>query len=640
MNSIKLLFLFITILFHSNIFAQIKSPEFGQFSSEEMQMKICSFDPEAEAVKLLDEGESVYDLYNKLITTRRVRIKILKSTGIEQANVQIPFYTLNDYETAELIEAITYNFDELGNPAPSRLDKNLVFKEKSGQYYSLMKFAMPAVKEGSIIEYKYIIKNKGFAIPDDWKFQDNIPTVKSSYFLDITARAEVTYLVQRRPDLPIIEKKDPKEGEVYFEMNHIPALRHEPFMDSERDYVQKVKFQLSGVISFKGVRREINKTWKDLAYDLMTEKNFGSQLDKDLKIDGIKEIIKEANSDSKKLKAIYGYVVNNFSWDGYFSIYASNGLKEVAENKKGSAAEINLLLINLLKTNGIEAYPLLAAERTYGKVNGDFPFIDQFNKTIAFVIADGRQYILDATQKNCPAELVPYEFLNTLAFLVDKKKFNIVNISSRSNSYRNKININAELTAEGTIKATTLIESFAYSRQQRLNSLQNGRINFIKDQFEDPAKNLVVDSFGIANPEIDSLPLMQYIKYNQHLEGSANTFFLNANLFSGLEKNPFISSNRFTDINFGYPHYLLLEETIKLPKGCKIDLPEDISLVLPDPDIRIFRQIKKENDAVRITMMFVQNTTLVPATSYNTIKNFYKTMVDKLNEPMTVTISN
>ena len=121
------------------------------------------------------------------------------------------------------------------------------------------------------------------------------------------------------------------------------------------------------------------------------------------------------------MKIIYEYVKKNIAWNGYDGKYAPDGLKAVWERKKGSAGEINLLLVNLLKSAGIEAYPVLAAERDFGKVDTTYPFIDRFNKTIAFAIADGKQYLLDATQENCPPGLTPYSLLNTLVFLLIKR---------------------------------------------------------------------------------------------------------------------------------------------------------------------------------------------------------------------------
>ncbi len=90
---------------------------------------------------------------------------------------------------------------------------------------------------------------------------------------------------------------------------------------------------------------------------------------------------------------------------------------------------MNLLLVNLLKTVGIECYPVLAAERDFGRIDTTYPFLDRFNKTIAFAIADNKQFLLDASQENCPAGLTHYPLLNTTGFLVDKKIFNLIRIN-------------------------------------------------------------------------------------------------------------------------------------------------------------------------------------------------------------------
>jgi hypothetical protein len=50
----------------------------------------------------------------------------------------------------------------------------------------------------------------------------------------------------------------PSEGRVYFEMNNIPGLRTEPYMDAQRDYIQKVIFQLSGYTNRLGSKQEVN----------------------------------------------------------------------------------------------------------------------------------------------------------------------------------------------------------------------------------------------------------------------------------------------------------------------------------------------------------------------------------------------
>jgi hypothetical protein len=263
---------------------------------------------------------------------------------------------------------------------------------------------MPVVKAGSIIEYRYESVMKHYGGLEKWEFQSDLPTLKSCYLLQILPNAEFAYTVQKGKDYPIIIKPLKDQGRIYFEMNKVAGLRFEPYMDAPRDYLQQVQFQLAGIAGPNGYKQNVNTTWKSTAYDLMAEKGFGSQLDKNLKIEQVSQMVQSTTSAITKMKLIYNYVRDNFSWNNYYGKYAPDGLKKVWENKRGSAGEINLLLINLLISNGLdEVFPLLVAERDFGKINPDYPFLDKFNKVVAFVVVDGKQFILDATQKYLPA---------------------------------------------------------------------------------------------------------------------------------------------------------------------------------------------------------------------------------------------
>jgi hypothetical protein len=78
-------------------------------------------------------------------------------------------------------------------------------------------------------------------------------------------------------------------------------------------------------------------------------------------------------------------------------------------------------LVNLLNAASLEAYPMLVSERFHGKVNADYPFIDQFNSVFAYVPINNKKYYLDATDKTIPPHLTPFNILNTTAFIVNRK---------------------------------------------------------------------------------------------------------------------------------------------------------------------------------------------------------------------------
>jgi len=640
MPLLKTATVFLTFFICLGAYAQMDFPEFGKFTPEEISLKQCSFDPEAEAIILLDKAVVNYDDEYRMITERRVRIKILNEKGLDRANIIIPFYHKDDFEYISKVVAYTFNYDESGRQSTFTVEKNSIYTEKRSNYYSLKKFALPAVKAGSIIEYHYVSVMKHYGGLEEWKFQSDLPTIQSSYLLQVIPRAEFAYTVQKTPLLRIQIKNMPDEGRVYFEMNNVPALRIEPFMDAQRDYIQKVIFQLSGYVSVYGSKLSVNNTWRSLAYELMGDKQFGAQLDKDLKIEELKGLTLLENSQQGKLKAIYEFVKKNIAWNGYDGKFAPDGLKAVWDRKKGSAGEMNLLLINLLNSAHIEAYPVLAAERDFGKIDTTYPYIERFNKTVAFAIADGRQYILDATQENCPAGLTPFPLLGTKAFLVDKKIFDIIKISPGSSYYKNAVTIRGIMDTKGLITAEANVKSYDYAKQIRLDAVKSDKRRFINENFEKPYEGLGIDSFLVVAAENDSIPLEQIVRYKQQLNESGGFIFLNANLFTGLEKNPFSSSVRFTNVNFGFPYNVIVEEKIKLPEGVKVELPEDNLLVSKDNNIQAIRQVSFEGGELKVLIRFVQTTTLVTANAYNEMKGFYKNMTDLLNEPIVLKLPN
>jgi len=620
-------------------YSQMDFPAFGSFSDEEKKLKQCSFDPEAEAIFLLDKAVVTYDDEYHMITDRRIRIKILNGKGIDRANIAIPFYSKNDFEYINKIEAHIY-FEENGYQSSTTVEKKSFYTEKTNSYYSVMKFAMPAVKVGCIIEYHYTSTMKNYNGLDEWRFQSDLPTLKSSYLLQMIPTAEFAYTVQKSRNYNIVIKPLQSEGRIYFEMTNIPGLRIEPYMDAPGDYIQKAMFQYSAYQNVFGDKQKVNSTWKDLAYSLMTDKTYGSQLDKDLKIEGVRSLTVTESTDLGKLKAIYEYINKNIGWNGFEGRFAADGLKPIWDRKKGSSGEINLLLVNLLRSASIETYPLLAAERDFGKVDTTYPFLERFNKTVAFAIADGKQYILDASQENCPAGLTPYPLLNTTAFIVDKKNYKLIKILPGNNFYKNIISIKGVMDAKGQVNGEAKVQSYDYARQSRLNAMKRDKNKFIIDRFEKPYEGLAADSFFTVLPEHDSLPFDQFIKFKQQLNESGGLTFLNTNLFTGMEKNPFISSIRFTNVNFGYPYNIVAEEKYKLPAGTQVEVPEDKTIRADDKSVEASKQVRFENGELTVIIRFLQSKTLVNAENYPGIKDTYKKIVDMLNEPVVLKLPN
>ncbi|HLG39441.1 MAG TPA: hypothetical protein VI461_07225, partial [Chitinophagaceae bacterium] len=374
--------------------------------------------------------------------------------------------------------------------------------------------------------------------------------------------------------------------------------------------------------------------------DLLSDKEFGGAIRKDLpNTSEIKNIVLKESTDSAKIAAIYNYTRNNFTCTRDYGKYAADGLKGAWEKRAGSAGEINLILINLLQSSGIEVYPLLVAERDFGKIDTTYPFIDRFNKVVALAKAGSKTFVLDATQKYCPPGLTPYPLLNTVAFIVDKKNNNLVRILTNSNAYNNIITVTATINDKGLLQGAAEIKSSGYAKQLRTEAIKTDRKKFVTDILQEPGSELLVDDFSFENLDDDLSPLTQKVKFHNELNVSGGFVFFIYNLFTGFAKNPFTATERFTNVNFGYPYNINLSITLQLPENSTIDkLPGDKAISSPDRSAYVYRTLKKENNTIIINVGFRQTTTLVGYDQYTNLKTLYTQISDLLNEPIVIKI--
>lgn len=618
------------------LFAQ-EFPDYGIVNNEEINLKQCAFDKDANAVVLLHEAFSNYDDEHHLVTVHHLRIKILKEKGIESANVSIPFYRKDGFEEINMVEGMTINVVD-NNQVQTKLDRKGIYTKKTNERWGETVFAFPAIKAGSIIEYKYRSTMKHYGGLKDWDFQEELPVLISKYTLVILPNAEFAYRVNKTLDIPITIRKETFSGGVYFEMKNIPGLGNEPYMDARKDYLQKVIFQLSGLGMGGSFKKKYTTSWEELTRELIMDKDFGVQINKN--IEGTDEFIKQMKAlalPEEKMKGVFNYVRNSMVWNNMYSLYAIAGVKDAWQKKSGTSGEINLLLINLLKEAGLEAYPMLVSERFNGKVDKSYPFIDQFNSVFACVIINNKKYYLDATDKTIPPHLTPSAILNTTAFVVNRKAGGLISIINDTLQYKENIVADLKLAEDGALSGEVIVKSIDYARVKKLEDYKDDKTKFLTRHFIIDGTGIAGKDLEITNIDNDSLALEQHCKISGRLNTTGEYSFLPLNLFTGFDFNPFLSDNRFSNINFGYRRSIQLNFTIQLPPNYVVDeTPKSLKLSDPDKDILFMRHVMfdKETNFIRCMMQFEFKKSLYETDMYPIIKEVYQKIFGYLKEPV------
>ncbi len=630
-----LLLILLPLLCSVSVWAQPEFETWGQLSQEERDMKVCAFDSEAVAIVLIDEAISDYNDERHLITYRHIRIKILKEKGLEYANIVIPFYAGNDFQSIDDIEATAFNFDGAGNQTTQAVDRKSFFTEPVNEFWHLKKFTFPGIKVGSIIEYQYRSTEKNWRNLDDWEFQQELPVVLSKYNLGIPPNYEFAYMVHKSEQLPITIIPDNSNGKRLFEMRNIPGLRDEPYMDARKDYLQRVTFQLSAFNNGGFGRQKYMTSWDEVTRELNSSPAFGNQVGKS--ISGTEAFIatmKALSSPLEKMNRIYNYTRNYMTWSGIYSKYSNDGVKTAWSKKKGNVTEVNLILLNLLMEAGLEAYPILVSERLHGKVYTQYPFVDQFNATYAVVLIDDKKYYLDATDPYGQPEMVPFNILNTTGFIVNRKKGGIVSITDDSRQFKENITVSLKIGANQVISGDAYLNSLQYARIDRLRSWKRNRDRYLNG-FRKAGVSLTIDSVETKNEDQDSLPFYQHIRFKAQATATGDYIFVPINLFSGFETNPFLAANRFSDMNFGFKQNISFSTYIDVPEGYVSDaLPKSLQLVNADKTVIFIRELFDDaaNRKVLARIRIEFKKSLYSVDEYGELKEFYKKMFDMLNE--------
>lgn len=183
-----LLLISIFIAVNSPVFGQSKKVRFKKVSKEELLRKACPYQDEAHAEYLyhsVTAKSSYSETKKKFVMNYFVhdRIKIYDKKGFNEADIRIPFRTYNissDNDDVQSISAYSFNLIN-GKVEKVKLKKENIYKERYNDFISFVKFPMPSVEEGTVLDIKYVIQTNSVFNIKEFYFQEDIP-IDFAYF--------------------------------------------------------------------------------------------------------------------------------------------------------------------------------------------------------------------------------------------------------------------------------------------------------------------------------------------------------------------------------------------------------------------------------------------------------------------------
>ncbi|WP_163715737.1 DUF3857 and transglutaminase domain-containing protein [Mangrovibacterium lignilyticum] len=645
-------FIFLLLLIFSAgyaAFAQTYSREFGIVGKDDLEMNVYSEDKDAEAVVMFDFGKSYFqesDHRFNVIFERSTRVKVLNEAGVKWAEFEIPFYQYEGiYERIYDLEAYTYNLEN-GVLTRTALDLSNTYNEAINDYWTVKKFAMPNVKPGSIVEYRYKLESQYKFNLRDWEFQWKIPVIYSEYIARMIPFYTYTYLLQGASRFDIFDSYEDYKNKhnlpwasafgtatysdlVYkFGMENVPAFNDEEFITSVDDYIIKLDFQLSQVNLATGGQQKIMTTWEELVKELGKHTDFGKYIDKSEKVAAkilpVKELAQK--NESVRMDAVIDYVKLNFGWNRHFDKYASKSPSKVVDEKLGNCADLNLLTVGFLRAVGIEAYPVITSTRNHGKIKTDYPFSSFFNYVLILVRVDGKIFLTDATDPLCLNSRIPVRCINDRGLVIDSEKIRWIGLEN---------NVPSMTSNEYTLSAGDDFNLVAHLKQSstEYDALQN-RKAFGEDNDEiEKAFGLESFEFDPSSIKIENLtnkkkPFIVECKQLGKMEVINGKIYLNPFLGQTISDNPLKQKSRSYPIDMIFPKLKLYKTTFNLPEGYEPEyLPEEKNI--NNELFSLSYQVLRQENQLTINFSYGFKKPVYEAKDYSRLKMYFNEIVKK-----------
>ena len=661
------IYFFIFLLTFQYAVSQNVVVKFGEVDEKDVRATQYEQFPNAEAIILCDYGSISYKLGGEFaqVQERIRRIKILKKTGYAHANHEV-YYVDNGVGKISGIKGYAYNVEN-DKIVKAKLEKKDIFEKKINKYLRQVKFTLPNVKEGTVIEYTYEIKTNFEREIPTWFFQNPIPTLWSEYKIDVPEYMRFAPIKQ--VFLPFFVESSSHQTENFFMpqgtrqgidyesykhrwvLMNVPAFKGEKFIASFKDCVMKVDFQLSA-ISMPGQKIQfVRPSWETISESLLIADKFKAYLEDELPVPGLLSIIlKDKNDNKEKVTAICNYVKSNFTHNDRIGIFPRKTIREFFEKKTGNCAEINLLIVNMLKKAGIKAYPVLLSTRGNGRLYQDKPNPEKLNYLIAYAQIDEKEdMLLDATDAILPAGMIDYEALNGYGLVAIKDE-----LASWANLQNSKYSKTSNITiANLTMKTTGMVAGDVTQRYGGYEGVKM-RKKMIKktktalDEEDEDISMAQGEGEGldsIANSKLNQIIFKNLNDFDKPLDGSMQIetsahsqvnddfIYLTPLLDYRMKENPFKAETRNFPIDYACAMEQSFYMNFTIPEGYKVEeMPKPMRIKWQDESIKYDYMLTISGDKIQLMSKFTLTRPIFQAEEYKALRELYAQIVAKQEE--------
>jgi hypothetical protein len=356
------------------------------------------------------------------------------------------------------------------------------------------------------------------------------------------------------------------------------------------------------------------------------QRDFDEYCNRDKEVEQLTaEVVTGLTDPKEKSKAIWDYVISEVSttYDYKSYYFAHDKMSELLETKSGSGEGKNLLLVEMHRAAGLQAWPVLISTRDHAKLDPDNPDLRQFNYIIAYVQFDHGFEFFDCANKLSPYGLLSPNCLTNGGLLVNDKESQLIRIREKGIYSGRTDRTRMYVDAEGIVTCSTSCDfrgyyASAFGRRYERKEPQE----FVEDNFMDRLDTeYELGEYECRLDSADSFVMSVDYTAQDLVEHLDNNLLIKPVSFA-YRSNPFESEKRFFPVDFNYPFtYKNAVEVFVLDSVAQFELPADVEAEIGGATFTRESQTT-DSSVVIVSTMIIEKPEFAP-TVYPALRDFF-----------------
>lgn len=395
--------------------------------------------------------------------------------------------------------------------------------------------------------------------------------------------------------------------------------------------------ELANIFVPGAVYQSYTSTWTDVDAQLMNDEDFGGRLKRSspLKDEITAAGIPGISDKTERIAAVWKLLKSKVRWNGKYSLWGESASKVLKEGT-GTNADINFLLINMLKDAGIGSTPVIMRTRDSGILplsHSSLKYLNTF--VVGIPMTDTGMAYLDGSAEDGYLNVLPARLLVSRARVLQTTGTDLwVNLQDNARG-RETTSIQAQLGTDGLLKgnkSSIFLDEAAAAKRHEWRLAKDSVELIHKMQERD---GIEIQSYSLEGRYDFSPTVKEELTFTKQCDAAGDLIYLNPLIFIPQRKSPFTAAERMLPIEFPYKQSEMQNVMITLPKGYVVEeVPKPIVIKLDGATARIAFSVL--DNMLNIQYMMNIDKTFFAATEYQDLKTFFDRVVESNKQIITL----